>query len=330
MPRSDLSLRPDVEWLLREVKVQIEDLCFVEDVELPVLKNEGRLAGLVLVDHNRLAAHQEDLTSSVVEVLDHHVDEKMYPGDAQTTIQVPCGSCSSLVAREILQRSPDLLASHDLTQLLRSAILMDTSALDRAQGRTTDLDEEMEAMLREHAPDTSKAQSQSLEEDLLYSHLMKKRYDISSLGTYDLLRKDYKQWTMETGSDETKDAWVVGISAIAMDINLAVGKDPEFARWCARWAKERQLDILLIMGAYFDNEENFRRQLMIVPFAGQDGFASQVADFLKAKGVPLETSDLQNLPPRVVFYEHTNVKQSRKQIQPLMVDFFRTVSFNKC
>lgn len=53
----------------------------------------------------------------------------------------------------------------------------------------------------------------------LFDHLLEERYDQSSLNTKDLLRCDYKQWTM--GKME------VGISSTKVPIQEWVAKDAE-------------------------------------------------------------------------------------------------------
>ena len=55
---------------------------------------------------------QAHLADSVVEILDHHVEEGLYPAAAGAARRVrPVGSCATLVAAEILARAPELMLS---------------------------------------------------------------------------------------------------------------------------------------------------------------------------------------------------------------------------
>jgi exopolyphosphatase len=86
IPRGDFVLRPDAVTLLTSSRVEASALLFEEEVDLSALKHASRLAHLVLVDHNRIASRQEQYLPHVVEIVDHHVDEKMYPETAKTHI----------------------------------------------------------------------------------------------------------------------------------------------------------------------------------------------------------------------------------------------------
>jgi hypothetical protein len=80
--------------------------------------------------------------------------------------------------------------------------------------------------------------------------------------TWDLLRKDYKQWTLD-GPDE--GSWQVGVSSIGMDLLQMAVKDPNMASTCSEWSSKCQLDLLVLMGSYSDSDRRFFRQLAFVP-----------------------------------------------------------------
>ena len=68
----------------------------------------------------------------MVEILDHHVDERMYPAEARVTISL-VGSTCSLVAAAFRERCPGALASPTLRRLLKAGILLDSAYLDRSK-----------------------------------------------------------------------------------------------------------------------------------------------------------------------------------------------------
>jgi exopolyphosphatase len=125
----------------------------------------------------------------VSEVVDHHVDEHTYPGLARTRIEL-VGSCSSLVADEILHAEPAGMDT-DLASLLLSAVLIDTVNLDPAAGRATDLDRRIAGQLRSACP--------ALDSDALYGRVLAAKTDIARLSTFDLLRRDSKAFGAARG-----------------------------------------------------------------------------------------------------------------------------------
>lgn len=58
--------------------LNLDALLFADEVDLDALSSSGRLR-LVLVDHNRLARSQEHLQRSIIEIVDHHEPEGLYP-----------------------------------------------------------------------------------------------------------------------------------------------------------------------------------------------------------------------------------------------------------
>jgi len=56
---------------------------------------------VILVDHNRLSLKQENLyKDKIEEIIDHHVDEKLYKSFSMKIIE-PVGSCCTLIAEMI-------------------------------------------------------------------------------------------------------------------------------------------------------------------------------------------------------------------------------------
>eukprot|EP00242_Pyramimonas_sp_CCMP2087_P010172 CAMPEP_0198207718 /NCGR_PEP_ID=MMETSP1445-20131203/11151_1 /TAXON_ID=36898 /ORGANISM="Pyramimonas sp., Strain CCMP2087" /LENGTH=393 /DNA_ID=CAMNT_0043880855 /DNA_START=243 /DNA_END=1424 /DNA_ORIENTATION=+ len=311
IPRGDFVLRPDAVTLLTSSRLEASALLFEEEVDLSALKHASRLAQLVLVDHNRIASRQEQYLPHVVEIVDHHVDEKMYPETAKTHIAL-VGSCCTLVAKAFQKRYPQALASPTLRRLLKAGILLDSGYLDRSKGRTTDLDEEMAELLG----------GRGEEARALHKELNHQRHDISAMPTWDLLRKDYKQWAL--GGPE-EGAWQVGVSSIGMDLLQMALKDPNMSSTCSVWSSKCQLDLLVLMGSYSDSDKRFFRQLAFVPSPNcKPSLLPRLVAFFQSNGVPVEPIDLPNLPEGAAAYQQLDTTLSRKKIQPVLVKFFNS------
>ncbi len=54
IPRKELSLRPDVCWLLQDVGIDSRNLVFVDEIDIEkVARIEHIVTGIILTDHNR-------------------------------------------------------------------------------------------------------------------------------------------------------------------------------------------------------------------------------------------------------------------------------------
>lgn len=297
IPKDDFKLRTEAVYLFKEAGVNIDQLLFAEDLDLLRLKESGKLK-LILVDHNKIGSDQEELNNSVVGIIDHHADEKSYPPDANADIR-PVGSAATMVAELILKNQKKSLEKSSGTLLL-GTILLDTVNLDPAAGRVTDSDlEAARAIIKMTGLDQKK----------LFDKLQFEKFNVSSLGSYDLLRKDYKEWQL--GSVKC------GIAAVLQPIEKWVQKDPAIAKECERYLKERNLDVLFGMNAFTAPE--FTRQLVV--YIPEKELRSRTIAFLESASMGLEKLDL-GVAGIAVYYNQKNLGISRKKLQPLLKDFF--------
>lgn len=185
MPREDLALRHDAEYLFALLSVDVDSLLFIDEVPLDLLAAEGRLK-LHLVDHNALAIHQVHLLDQVVSIIDHHADEHVYypacPEENKMITTV--GSVTSLVAREILKDGYSEL-DFSWATLMLAPILLDTANL-QSTSKTTQLDIEAVQKLQELIGDCSL--------DHFFKRLRELRSDTEGFTADMLLRKDLKKY----------------------------------------------------------------------------------------------------------------------------------------
>lgn len=152
----------------------------------------------------------------------------------------------------------------------------------------------------------------------LFEELQGKRFDVSSLSTYDLLRADYKQWKM--------NQVVVGISSCKRSFAEWFEKDPDITRDAERICTNFKLDILFIMTQFMDSKNEMRRELGI--FTKKKDLHDNVVTFLMTTDLKLEaieTQKSQTLSQNekiITFYTQKNVGLSRKQLQPFLDSFY--------
>jgi len=326
IPRAELSLRPEVRWLLDDLRLPTAALTFTDDVDLSALEARPN-AGVVLVDHNLLCPSQEHLGGLVRGVIDHHADEGRYVDQcADCRVIRPVGSAATLVAERLLAApafQPHL--TPPLAKLLLAPILLDTVNLDPAHHKVTPADEAMAAalltMLAGPAPaDRDRARSS------LFEMLQKEKQNTSRLSLDDSLRRDFKTFTF--------GGHAVGIASVLDGAEALAAKDPDrFFDVCDAFAAQHHLTCLLVMCAFSVGEE-FQRELIVLQPAPADPTTTTAAvfDTLTAalEGHPDLTLRPMECPlcrgtsatPAARFYRGLPGAFSRKRLAPLIATFF--------
>lgn len=299
IPKADFKLRTEAVFLFNEAGVNIDSLIFKDDVDLKKLQAAGRL-NLVLIDHNKLSADQSGLLDSVSEIIDHHADEKNYPDSAQTDIR-SVGSAATLIAERYLKNIPEAVTVQVGTLLL-GTIALDTVNLDPAAERVTDSDASAAAELIKRT---------GCDQNDLFNKLQYEKFNVSSLNSYDLLRKDYKEWVM--GSTKC------GIASVLLSVEQWLEKDNDLPAAFSRYLKERELDVLFAMSAY--TNPDFNRNLVV--YVRDDSLQKFVINFLEESdlGLDLIETDYPE-SDKLVFYTQANLGISRKKLQPMLSQLF--------
>ena len=239
--RGDFKLRTEAAYVFDRAGIDLNSVIFLDDINLERLMK--KVDGLALVDHNRLSAHCEPYRDKVSMILDHHKDEGLYPG-AGTRVIEPVGSCATLVGEDLTRRCPELAKDPHLATLLWGTILLDTVNLAPDADRVTPKDEAVSNTLMTAC---------SLDQDVYFRAIQKAKFDTKDLGTFDLLRKDYKEFRFNSNR--------CGIASALLPLVLWDKKDPELCLSFETYVKRRDLDVLISMNAYTDPE--FSRDLAV-------------------------------------------------------------------
>jgi len=175
-------------------------------------------AKYALVDHNRINTSIFGQSAEVVAVIDHHepeADDTLYRTASPRLIQVPTGSCASLVVNYF---SPDLSVNDpipaELADLLLSAIVLDTAnfKLLAEGGKATQADLTAKQWLTPRSRFAQVAASSSSSTGLkdYYKQLAAMQKDVSNLSSAQLLLRDYKQSEI--------NGWSLGISSVPITL----------------------------------------------------------------------------------------------------------------
>ncbi|KAF9467710.1 hypothetical protein BDZ94DRAFT_1280301 [Collybia nuda] len=265
--RDDLSLRTENLYALglagldnpKEQLLTITDLAEIK----PFPSHQ-----LALVDHNRLGSSftVNNPDSQVVAVVDHHEDEGLYKDTANPRIIVPAGSCASHVAGLATAEVPAELAT-----LLLCAILIDTGGL-KAGGKALQVDyhaagfistrstfapslpNKLSAFLKDdpHTKAEALADADAIKD--LSKTLSNKKSDLSHLGGWDLLRRDYKQYTYTPAWAAGTPAIEAGLSTVPVALE-AWGKDGKLEEAAKDWMKHRNITILGVLTSFRDGSK---------------------------------------------------------------------------
>lgn len=300
IPRADFKLRPDAVYLFRKAGVDPGDLVFSDEIELETLMANG--AGLVLVDHNRLSPAFEKYHANVVIIVDHHADEDMYH-DIESRLIENAGSAASLVGREF--RKTGATISKEIAILLFGTILLDTVNLDKKVGRVTDIDTEViEFIFSLYA----------LPRDEYFKNIQREKFNVTGLGTSDLLRKDYKEFLFKTVR--------CGISSVVLSIEQWKEKDSDLPSALVSFATTRKLDVLLVMNAY--DAPEFQRDFVI--YCNSQELYEKLFECLQKHVLDLDPVERARgnryTAGYLSFYRQGNLDMSRKKLQPLLAGCF--------
>ncbi|KAF9149246.1 Exopolyphosphatase [Linnemannia schmuckeri] len=323
IPKIDLALRSDVEFVLETNHIN-SDLLFFRD-DLPILEKlvaKGRLS-LFLVDHNEIMGSMASLSrANVMGVLDHHADGGLYRATASPCRIEMVGSCSSLVADHFfkvqMKRDQEQNGGQQpswvqqVARLLLGPILIDTQDLNPEMKKVKPLDLAMAKFLFPYTGWESMGN--------LFRRIDNARKDTSRLSFYDLLRKDYKEWTVL--HHKSKEDVKVGISSVIGLMDKYAKRDTKevMQKAIQQWAINRALDVSMVLLSDDLGEGNggYQRQIIVNPVTKKaHGIAEQMEGITQLqleRTTIIDTEDSVNRGVRAYFQHNSTC--SRKQVWP--------------
>ena len=353
--RADLKLRAEnlYAFKLAGLTDTLDELLTLSEISefqpLPLQK-------FVLVDHNRLGTQFNHPEAQVVSLFDHHEDEKLYL-DASPRIIAPVGSCASLVATQLpMEPLPDLAL------LLLTAILIDTDGL-KPDGKAVQADRESALIVAPKStiansipPPSALSPIDHPNPDALYEAqaikdltktLKEKKSEVSHLSPFDLIRRDYKEYTYTLSWASGSPAIKVGLSTVASGLK-SWATNGALEQAVVRWMRQRGITILGVCTSFRDAKKMSRKSDKGKHKREQAWFILAETELAKVPGQALTADVLakhlwtgleagatlqlekykkfgylekaSRLPPgsRAKAYKQRNVDTSRKGIAPLV------------
>lgn len=336
--RKELALRRETEILLQTVNLELSDLVCLDELDLQSVDK------IILVDHNSLApriATQMPPSASVKEIYDHHQDAGHYLHISPELRQIAfdginkvatVGSTCTLVAEQYLASSSSssspsrtqTFLDSSISTLLLGVIALDTSNGDIAVGKATARDFHAMAALQPLA---------GVDIDLLYAKLRDAKMDISfwrSLSTEQCLLLDYKQQPIPMMCHGPE----LGVSSALLPLHDLVEKS-SFAQQAWQYMEDQNLDMLGIMTfvldpaparqiAFLTRTAERSEQLNAYLTTGDTAASSLQLRSLELPAMSLE--NVRNTGLHLSAYRQENIKASRKQVLPLLTDFYGSIA----
>jgi len=261
--RDDLSLRAENLYALEFSGVDPAHLLAGD--ELPA--DSPPAVKYALQDHNTLAGRfAEDKDARVVAIVDHHEDEHHHLDATPRIIEVPTGSCSSLVARLIQKEWPEGM-TRTIARLLLCAVLIDTGGL-KSGGKAEATDLQVAPFLFERAELVSTSVGavvdvQHVKEAKDLTQILETtKSSVDLLSPRDLVRRDYKEYQFVAGW-KAEGTVLVGLASVPRGIEGITGGDKNGGRkvataWIA-WLNERGLDALGVLTSWKDEGKGSKK-----------------------------------------------------------------------
>lgn len=315
--------RPETMLLLRVTGVETADLWFAD--HLDALSTET--VSLTLVDHNRLDAPALEQRGHFVKAIyDHHMDEGHHKESAKirNIAFSDDGKPSVASTCTLMVERMEGTWPADLSLLLLGVILIDSVNMSPDAGKVTQRDE---AAVQKLLKGTNWQQLETDEQScielhprpstsVLFDALQNAKFDPvfwNSLSVEDALRLDFK--TFKAGEE------TFGISSVLMSSTNLLDKDDAISSIEA-FMKHAQMSFLGIMLAYAnDTASSLTRELIL---CGKD--SSEVYAWLESEGsLQLSFRDQKDdMDHPVIVLDQGNSKGSRKQVAPILIQYFQS------
>jgi exopolyphosphatase len=359
IPKSDLQYRRPETRLLFQLALGIQDpaelFLFVDSPTFVELYRKEP-TNVTLVDHNIISDHYQTWNWTVCEIVDHHVDEKLY---LDTCPPTPAGSRAiafhdgqGLVASActlVAERMASLLVHHAVSAetapypasvglLLLGVILLDSVNLSVDAGKVTQRDRDAVDMLLRNTDwtelpqesrislgivdDENGADAVSLNETRLFDLLRDAKFDAvfwSSMSVRDSLRYDYKEFAASSVSVETD----FGVSTVLVQLDQFFFKKDTLSE-INGFMNDVVVDFLGIMFASLTNEGRLIRQLALCSKTTRNVSLSIIVKILMqsrrhqvALGLVTD-GKLRGDDIVCALFDQQIVESSRKQIGPVL------------
>ena len=353
--------RPETTFLLADcagmenVKADVNDLIAIDQTELL-----PKRATLTLTDHN-VFRKKEGYEWIVTEIVDHHLDEENHMdtcSPSKRTIafddsRALVASTTTLIAEQFFASDNTSEMPPSLAILLLGTILLDSVNMDPKAGKGTPRDAAAIQRLLEEtdwcqltlpneilalengencennpcAPDPMK----------LFQKLQSAKFSPdfwNGLTAEQAIRMDFKSYSIPATGSTSESSFGLGSILLGMDSFFQKHRDT-LSQTMARVMEEDQSELLGLLFNTFGNDDQRRRQIALASYDKQ--ILDKLIEYLTVDTITIPDLKIEVLHRQdeseacsengtlhIVRMEQRNVKASRKQVAPILMDFFKT------
>eukprot|EP00535_Pseudo-nitzschia_heimii_P000701 CAMPEP_0197181770 /NCGR_PEP_ID=MMETSP1423-20130617/5955_1 /TAXON_ID=476441 /ORGANISM="Pseudo-nitzschia heimii, Strain UNC1101" /LENGTH=446 /DNA_ID=CAMNT_0042632081 /DNA_START=75 /DNA_END=1415 /DNA_ORIENTATION=- len=350
--------RPETTFLLadcagmKNVKAEVNDLIAIDQTELL-----PKRATLTLTDHN-VFRKKNGFEWIVTEIVDHHLDEENHtdtcPPSKRTIAfhgsQALVASTTTLVAEQFFASASTSKMPPSLAILLLGTILLDSVNMNPKAGKGTPRDAAAIQRLLEETDwsqltlpdeilsmDNSEKNAGAPDPTKLFEKLQNAKFSPdfwNGLTAEQAIRMDFKSYSIPSPGSSSDSS--LGLGSILLEMDHFFQKHGDvLTQTMARVMEEDQSTLLGLLFNTFGTGDQRRRQ---IAFASYD---KQILEKL-IKYLTVDTTTIPDLEIEVlhrqdeievcsndetlhiVRMEQGNVKASRKQVAPILMDFLKT------
>lgn len=331
-PTDALDLRPENQLALKRSQMSSghSDLLTIDELPEDPETLSMDIKGIVLVDHPKPLRKWSN--APILSMFDHHADRGAGQ-DAEPRVVEKVASCTTLVARQMLDELEELPEEyhlpHELLELILSAIAIDAKGLEEATKADHHTAKRVLKRSRWHKKDLD-----DVMEDL-EDELKKAKKDLDDLSVRDLLRRDWKADIVDTPSPRTPTV-SLGFASIPFSLDEQIEKTGFHALfdWFAieaAWTAETGCDIAVALNKHKIRDKHGKKHKIreIVLTVRSDvridqAQANDLFDTVKKAVEDEPTLDAKpwhradELGRRQMVWTHTNEDAGRKVIRPII------------
>uniref|UniRef100_A0A1B6E685 DHHA2 domain-containing protein n=1 Tax=Clastoptera arizonana TaxID=38151 RepID=A0A1B6E685_9HEMI len=294
---NDFKIKTEVIYFCEDCGIDSKNFIFRDQINLNNLKNSGVLE-LVLIDHHTLVADNEELRSTVTEVIDHRPRDPTshFRDDAIICIE-NVGSCATIIARHIFETDPSIM-NPNIAKLLYGTIVLDTACLSFDAGIAKPLDFEITDKLL-HICD------KSISKEKIFKDISTARANISGLTIQQIIKKDLKT---------VSGIPIIGLPILVKDFLLQPNVSAAISQFCT----DREHNLAVFMGLNVGSEQIQRDFAIYKHVKNADDLALNLINNLQRNNFDLEEISIPNLSHQFNVFKQNNSKFSRKKLLPIV------------
>lgn len=260
-PTDALDLRPENKLALKNSQMSSghRDLLTIDELPEEPETLAMDIKGIVIVDHPTPLRKWNK--APILSMFDHHADRGAGK-DAEPRVVEKVASCTTLVARQMLDELEELPEEyhlpHELLELILGAIAIDAKGLEEATKEDKHTAKRVLKRSRWHKKDLD-----DIMEDL-EDELKDAKKDLDDLSVRDLLRRDWKGDLVDTPSPRTPTV-SLGFASIPFSLDEQIKKTEFHALfdWFAveaAWTAETGCDIAVALNKHKIRDKHGKKQ----------------------------------------------------------------------